>query len=244
MKKLSAIIIGLSCLSCLAGCTDIGLKDDGSRAFVSKATVIGDGENGYYCYSDVLPAIACSDAFAGIERGYFTFTYTESDWTTAPDGKMYIAHVHAYPIDVYDIIHPLSAAEAEKGELIDKERCTVPERLTVDHAANGYVDLSSQFSTFNQESGAYSHGDVRIVYDPALQEPDTLRLQLYYIPSLPDGWTKTSSDYRTVSCDLSSLASLCQWNDSLTLVVDDGDQKKHCRRMSKKNFQKPRIGAE
>lgn len=49
MKNLlSSIILTIGMLSC-ASCTDL-MKDDGSRGFANVATIVGDAENGFYCY--------------------------------------------------------------------------------------------------------------------------------------------------------------------------------------------------
>ena len=49
MKNLlSSIILTIGMLSC-ASCTDL-MKDDGSRGFANVATIVGDAENGFYCW--------------------------------------------------------------------------------------------------------------------------------------------------------------------------------------------------
>lgn len=244
MKNLLSSIIMLTCMLGYTSCTDI--EDDGSRAFADVATIVGDPESGYYCYLGHHGGLAVSYSaeLAGKERGYFTFSYMESDWAISADGVWYIENAHVRAIDTYDVIHPLTLEEAASGHITDKELCTVPESLTVGYVSGGYVDLSAGFATFNRESGESNNGEVNLVYDPAKQEPDTLRLQLCYNPRIPGGWTKTDSNPRTVSCDLSSLSSLLQWSDSLTLVVDDGSKEKHLREMSKNDFLKPAKGIE
>ena len=80
-----------------------------------------------------------------------------------------------------------------------------------------------------------------ISHDPALQNPDTLLLQLYYNPNIPENWTNTKTDYGSVSCDISNLATLQNWNDSVTIVVKTGDNSKLLRKISKADFIKPGI---
>jgi hypothetical protein len=244
MKNLLSSIVVLACVLGFAGCTDL-MKDDGSRGFADVATIAGNPEDGYYCYlGHGGLAISYSAELADKERGYFSFSYMESDWTTSANGIKYIDNVRVHAIEAYDVIHPLSQEEAAAGHITDKENCAIPRSLTVGYASAGYVDLSAGFATFNDISGESHNGEVNLVYDVAKQEPDTLRLQLCYNPRIPDGWTKTNSSHRTVSCDISSLSSLAQWNDSLTLVIDDGSEKKQLIKMSRNDFQKPGIRIE
>ena len=226
MKNLlSSIILTIGMLSC-ASCTDL-MKDDGSRGFANVATIVGDAENGFYCYqrhyADLV--VSHSKELAGKERGYFNFYYTEDDWTTSTNGMKYIDNAQVYTIEAYETVHPLTQEEADAGHITGNENCTIPQSLSIDYASYGYVDLQAGFSTFNHINGEIHNGEVNLVYDATKQEPDTLRLQLCYNPRIPDGWTKTSHHFRTVSCDISSLSSLQQWSDSLTLVIDDGSKK-------------------
>ncbi len=217
------------------------MEDDGSRAFANVATIVGDAENGYYCYQRHYSGlvISHSEELAGKERGYFNFYYKEDDWTTSANGMEYIDNAHVHTIEAYEVIHPVTRKEADAGHITDKKNCTALHRLAIDYASYGYVDLRAAFSTFNMESGESCDGEVNLVYDAALQEPDTLRLQLCYNPRIPESWTKTDGSNRTVSCDISSLSSLQQWSDSLTLVIDDGSGNKYLIEMSKNDFLKP-----
>ena len=91
MKNLlSSIILTIGMLSC-ASCTDL-MKDDGSRGFANVATIVGDAENGFYCYQRHYAGLVVSHSkeLAGKERGYFNFYYTEDDWTTSTNGMKYI----------------------------------------------------------------------------------------------------------------------------------------------------------
>ena len=209
MKNLlSSIIMTIGMLSC-ASCTDL-MKDDGSRGFANVATIVGDAENGFYCYQRHYAGLVVSHSkeLAGKERGYFNFYYTEDDWTTSTNGMKYIDNAQVYTIEAYETVHPLTQEEADAGHITGNENCTIPQSLSIDYASYGYVDLQAGFSTFNHINGEIHNGEVNLVYDATKQEPDTLRLQLCYNPRIPDGWTKTSHHFRTVSCDISSLSSL------------------------------------
>lgn len=244
MKNLLSGICMLAGMLVYTSCTSI--EDDGSRAFANVATIVGDAENGYHCYQNHYAGlvISHSEELAGKERGYFNFYYKEDDWTTSASGMKYIDNAHVHAIKAYEVVRPITRKEADAGHITDKKNCAILHRLAIDYASYGYVDLHAAFSTFNMESGESHDGEVNIVYDAAMQEPDTLRLQLCYNPRIPEGWTKTSRSDRTVSCDISSLSSLRQWSDSLTLVIDDGSEEKHWIKMSKNDFRKPSIKAE
>ncbi|MEN6570190.1 MAG: hypothetical protein ABFC18_09355 [Rikenellaceae bacterium] len=174
--------------------------------------------------------------FAGVERGYFGFHYKESDWTTSADGVKFIDNAHISGWSVYDIIQPISKAEAEAKHITDKDRCQLPSFLSVDRGYRGYFDLNLGTSIINRENGEKIRAELNMVYDPEEQIPDTLRLQLCYNPRIPDNWSATSNDYGTVSCDISSLVNLQQWSDSVTVVVKSGDKEKHGFKISKNDF--------
>lgn len=75
MKNLlSSIILTIGMLSC-SGCTDL-MKDDGSRGFANVATIVGDAENGFYCYQRHYAGLVVSHSkeLAGKERVTSTFT--------------------------------------------------------------------------------------------------------------------------------------------------------------------------
>ena len=102
MKNLlSSIILTIGMLSC-ASCTDL-MKDDGSRGFANVATIVGDAENGFYCYQRHYAGLVVSHSkeLAGKERGYFNFYYTEDDWTTSTNGMKYIDNAQVYTCLLY-----------------------------------------------------------------------------------------------------------------------------------------------
>ncbi|WP_273164252.1 hypothetical protein [Bacteroides fluxus] len=95
MRSLLSGIIALVCS--MFACTNcMDLEDDGSRAF-----------------ADV--AISYSKELAGKERGYFTFSYMESDWTVDANGVQHIDNVSVRAIETYDVVHPLIREEAASG---------------------------------------------------------------------------------------------------------------------------------
>ncbi len=104
--------------------------------------------------------------------------------------------------------------------------------------------MSTATITGDSINGYYCYldvGGIVISHDQALQNPDTLLLQLYYNPNIPENWTNTKTDYGSVSCDISNLATLQNWNDSVTIVVKTGDNSKLLRKISKADFIKPGI---
>lgn len=234
-RNILVILALFTCMISHTSCNDN--EEDGFRGFMSKATIIGDSINGYYCYLDGGGLVISHDrALAGVERGYFGFHYKESDWTTSADGVKFIDNAHVSGWSVYDIIQPISKAEAEAKHITDKDRCQLPSFLSVDRVYRGYFDLNLGTSIINRENGEKIRAELNMVYDPEEQIPDTLRLQLCYNPRIPDNWSITSNDYGTVSCDISSLVNLQQWSDSVTVVVKSGDKEKHGFKISKNDF--------
>lgn len=166
MKNLlSSIILTIGMLSC-SGCTDL-MKDDGSRGFANVATIVGDAENGFYCYQRHYAGLVVSHSkeLAGKERGYFNFYYTEDDRTTSTNGMKYIDNAQVYTIEAYETVHPLTREEADAGHITGNENCAIPQSLSIDYASYGYVDLQAGFSTFNHINGEIHDGEVNLVYD-------------------------------------------------------------------------------
>lgn len=239
MKNLVGVFLLFLCTTGLISCND---EDDGYRAFMQEATIKGDPENGYYCYLDGGGLVISYDqGLAGIERGYFSFSYTEDDWKSGADNICYIDNAHVSPFSIYEVIRPISIEEAESKHITDKDSCQVPSLLSLSYGYRGYFDLHTGLSVVNLVNGEKVPARLNLVYDPAKQTPDTLLLQFCYNPDIPDNWSKTSFDYGPASCDISSFATLQQWSDSVTIVVEAGDENKHLTKISKNDFFKPEI---
>lgn len=215
-------------------------EDDGSRAFADAATITGDSINGYFCYLNSGGLVVSHDRWlAGIERGYFSFHYTEDDWMTTADEVKYISNAHVLPITVYEVLRPISLEEAESSHITAPDSCSVPELFSIGRGYRGYFNFNTGISVMNMVTTENVPVQMNMVYEPAKQTPDTLRLQFCYHPRIPDDWTKTSFNYDAASCDISSLANLVQWSDSVTIVVEAGDKMQHRTKISKKDFLKP-----
>ena len=242
-KNLYGILLLFFCTVGFISCDN---EDDNSRGFMQEATIIGDSINGYYyCYWDGGGfAISHDQELAGIERGYFSFSYLEDDWKTTANNIMYIDNAHVLPYSIYNVIRPISIEEAKNQHITDKDSCLIPASFSLSHGYRGYFDLNTGLSIVNTINVEKVPVKLNMVYDPAKQTPDTLRLQFCYNPRIPDGWSKTSLDYGAVSCDITSFATLEQWSDSVTIVVEVGDQKKHLTKISKKDFFKPDVKIE
>lgn len=238
-KNLVGTFLLFFCTVCLVSCDH---EDDGIRGFMQEATISGDSINGYYCYLDGGGlAISYNRELAGIERGYFSVNYMEKDWKTTADNAIYIDNAYVFPYSVYQVIRPINLEEAERQHLLDKDSCAIPSLLTLSYGYRGYFDFNTGLSIVNPKNAEKMPVRLHIVYDPAKQTPDTLRLQLCYHPSIPDTWSNTSFDYGSASCDISSLAALQQWSDSVTIVLEAGDKRKHATKIGKEDFRKPDI---
>lgn len=236
-KNLFGVLLWFLCAIGFIGCEE---KDD-SRGFMSTATIVGDSINGYYCYLNGGGLVISHDRWlAGIERGYFAFNYVEGDWTAA-NNVMYINNAHVLPYSIYEVIHPISIEEARAKHITDEDNCQIPPLFSLNYGCFGYFDLNTGLSIVNLISGEKVPVELNMVYDPAKQTSDTLKLQLCYNPQIPDKWSKTSVDYSSASCDISSFATLRQWSDSVTIVVEVGDEKKHITKISKNDFFKPKV---
>lgn len=235
-----AIITLFVCMTTITSCYK--MEDDGSRGFMCNATIIGDTINGYYCYLDIGGvAISCDNNLAGATRGCFSIKYNEKDWTIGEDNQMLINNAHVFEWTKYNIIYPISKNEAEIKHLTHKDECEVPSLLTIGYGYRGYLNLNTGISVMNLENREEVPTEINLIYDPEEETKDTLHLQLCYAPHIPDNWSKVSFEYNTISCDISSLANLRQWSDSITIVVDARDNYKHSTKISKNDFFKPNI---
>lgn len=238
IMRLSIITLFMSITMCIS-CNKV--EDNGERGFMNKATIIGDSDNGYYCYLDGGGLVISYDRnLAEAERGYFNFRYMETDWKTSSDGIKYIDNAHVNAWDIYAVIHPISLEDAKSKHITDPDSCQIPSLLSLGYGYRGFFDLNGGFNTFNRETGESISAKINLVYDPAEQYPDTLQLQLCCNKRIPNTWTKTNVDYSTVSCDISSLLALQQLEDSVYIVVKV-DKNKYLTRISKSDFQKPSI---
>lgn len=238
-KDFLGILLLFICTSCFISCEN---KDDGFRGFMDTATIKGDSINGFYCYMDRGGfAISYDRWLTGIERGYFAFNYKEEDWKTTADNVKYIDNARVIPYAIYHVIHPIGKEEAEKNHITDKDSCSIPPLLSVSYGYRGYFNLNTELSIVNMTDTEKVSVKMNLVYDMAELTSDTLRLQLCYNPRIPDKWTNTSFDYGDISCDISSFATLKQWSDSVTIVVDAGEEEKHFTKISRNDFFKPDI---
>lgn len=239
MKNYFLTLITFSiCLIAYTGCNDF--KDDGSRAFMSNATIVGDPQNGYYCYLDGGGLVISHDrGLKDVERGYFNFSYMEDDWTTSADGMQFINNAHVNPFTIYDVIRPVNKDEFEANLITDKEGYQVPSFLKIGYGYRGYFNLSGSMATVNLMNGEKARPTLNLVYDITEQTSDTLKLHLFCNLNIPTNWSNITADHESVSCDISSLATLQPWKDSITIEVRTTDEKKHYCKISKADFIKP-----
>lgn len=237
------MLYGLLLLLGLTGCSDD--RDDGSRAFMSEATIVGDADRGYSCYLDGGGRVVTHDRrLDGIERGYFEFRYTESDWTDTALVGCYIRNARVLPYSVYEIIRPVGTESSGTDSPAGADNREIPPHLSLGQGCFGYFDLHTGIRIANLQNGESIPVEMEMSYDPAEQTPDTLRLRLHYHPEIPAGWPDTHLEYGSVSCDLSALASLVQWSDSVTVAVDAGDEKPYLVRIGRNDLFKPDMGIE
>ena len=234
--SIGLFILTLSTVS-LVSCKDN--VEDGSRAFMCKATVTGNAASGYTCYLDGGGLVLSQDPnLEGVERGYFAFHYMETDWTSS-SGISYIRNAHVLPQAIFEIVRPTRIDEAENDHDSATDQCQEPPLLSLETGGMGYFDLNTGIRIFNHENGESVPVSMDLMYDPAEQTPDTLRLDLCYRPEVPAQWTNTSVEYGSVSCDISSLADLMPWSDSVTIAVRVAPDKRFMTRISKNGFSKP-----
>lgn len=226
------------CVLAFSGCRK---EDDGLRGFMCEATVMGDSIHGFHCYLDGGGLVISHDRWLKeVERGYFTFYYTEEDWQTDDVHGMHIANAHVYPWTVYEVIRPVSREEAGSLHVSAGDTCRTPDHFTLGNGYRGYFDLNTGIAVMNSENGEKASVQVNMIYDPDKWTADTLRLQLCYHPRIPDTWERYHFLYGNASCDISSFASLRPWSDSVNIVVEVGN-KRHCRKISREDFSRPEL---
>lgn len=215
---------------------DLGL------GYTITGTIVGDDENGYYLYSDRYPEVAVSyeKGLDKYERAYCSIRFKEENrfFSDRPGEFCLIDNADIEIITPYDVIRPISKTEADERHITDS--CSAaPHFLTGGYASRGYFNFSTAISVLNMDDMSHSHIPADLIYDPARQSPDTLRLELCYRPRIPEGKTACRYEYGTTSCDISGLAGLQEWNDSLCIVIEAGDSLTHRIPISRNDFRKP-----
>lgn len=183
-------------------------------------------------------AVSYDRGLSGIERGYFSINYMEDDWRTTADHEAYIDNAHIFPFSIYDVIRPVSIEESTDYGTV-RDCGAIPPLLSVDNGYRGYFDLNTGLFVTNSADGKTKPVEMKMLYDPARLTPDTLLLQFYYRPHIPVYGMNVSFNYGTISCDISSFATLQPWSDSVTFIVETADEKRHFRKISKNDFLKP-----
>ena len=218
-KRFSCSIYAWTLFVCafgLVSCHDLTIDNGGYLSMMNRGTIVGNDEDGYYLFSD------------GRNTPGFTI----------------IDNARVGIVETYKVIHPISKAEADKRGITHPDSCSVDENFYFSNSYEaycGYFDFSTLATITHDLYTHYEYASIPIdlVYDPARQNPDTLRLELCYRPHVPEGWEKYRYEAGTFSCDISGLANLQEWNDSLCIVVDTGDKQLHYMPISKKGFKKP-----
>lgn len=237
-----------ACAFGLASCHDLTIDNGGYLGFMTKGTIVGNDEDGYYLYSysgDEV-AICYGKGLDKYERAYYSLSFKEENrfFSDRTPGFTIIDNANVEIETANRIIHPISKAEADKRGITHPDSCSVDENFELSDsygAGDGYFDFYTLATITNDFSTHYEYASIPIdlVYDPARQSPDTLRLALCYRPHVPEGWEKYRYEGGTLSCDISGLADLQAWNDTLCIVVDTGDKQLHYLPISKKGFKKP-----
>ena len=237
------------CAFGLASCqNDLTFDNGGYIGFMTKGTIVGNDEDGYYLFSygGNEVAICYGKGLDKYERAYYSLSFKEENrfFSNRTPGFTIIDNASVEIETANRIIHPISKAEADKRGITHPDSCSVDENFDLSDsygAGDGYFDFYTLATISHDSYTHYEYASVPIdlVYDPARQSPDTLRLELCYRPRVPEGWEKYRYEGGTLSCDISGLAGLQEWNDSLCIVVETGDDELHYLPISKKDFKKP-----
>ena len=192
---------------------------------MTKGTIVGNDEDGYYLFSyggDEV-AICYGKGLDKYERAYYGLSFKEENrfFSNRTPGFTIIDNASVEIETANRIIHPISKAEADKRGITHPDSCSVDENFDLSDsygAGDGYFDFYTLATISHDSYTHYEYASVPIdlVYDPARQSPDTLRLELCYRPRVPEGWEKYRYEGGTLSCDISGLAGLQEWNDSLS----------------------------
>ena len=233
------------CMDTLRLCFRTGILP---RPDHTKGTIVGNDEDGYYLFSyggDEV-AICYGKGLDKYERAYYGLSFKEENrfFSDRTPGFTIIDNASVEIETANRIIHPISKAEADKRGITHPDSCSVDKNFDLSDsygAGDGYFDFYTLATISHDSYTHYEYASVPIdlVYDPARQSPDTLRLELCYRPRVPEGWEKYRYEGGTLSCDISGLAGLQEWNDSLCIVVETGDDELHYLPISKKDFKKP-----
>lgn len=250
-KRFSCSIYAWTLFVCafgLVSCHDLTIDNGGYLSMMNRGTIVGNDEDGYYLFSDGRNevAICYGKGLDKYERAYYSLSFKEENrfFSDRTPGFTIIDNARVGIVSTYKVIHPISKAEADKRGITHPDSCSVDENFYFSNSYGaycGYFDFSTLATITHDLYTHYEYASIPIdlVYDPARQSPDTLRLELCYRHHVPEGWEKYRYEAGTFSCDISGLANLQEWNDSLCIVVDTGDKQLHYMPISKKGFKKP-----
>ncbi|KGL53630.1 hypothetical protein HQ29_01475 [Porphyromonas canoris] len=241
-KNVFGILLMLSCMAAFVSCSQETDTDD--RGFMSQATVAKSKEGKYLCYLDGGGIVTSKSAVLdGIERGYFAFMYKEYQRKTSGKKELFIDDAVVAGFKKYRVAYPLTIKEAKERGITDPENSEENAEFLLSGVCRGFFDVVVGTSVRNRSTGEVAGTKVYLVYDPGNQTPNTLMFKLYRNPGVSKTWTAKEIVKETVSYDISSLYSLQNWADSVTIIVDGGEEIQPFK-ISRNDFIKPDINID
>lgn len=209
--------------------------------FTSSATIVDNSPEGYYCYfkNSESYLISQDGSLKGIERGCFGFTFDKDEWNKYASVDWTKLNPRINSREIYPIIKPISEKEIIESDILEIGDLSIPKHMSISPDGFGYLDISGNFNIFNNMDAQVSPCKLYIVYNPNLQSSDSLQLQFYCIPDIPNEWHNTSFISSRVACDISSLSHLQEWNDSVTIALNVTEEITLYSKIAKSGFSKP-----
>ena len=136
------------CAFGLASCHDLTIDNGGYLGFMTKGTIVGNDEDGYYLFSyggDEV-AICYGKGLDKYERAYYGLSFKEENrfFSDRTPGFTIIDNASVEIETANRIIHPISKAEADKRGITHPDSCSVDKNFDLSDsygAGDGYFDF-------------------------------------------------------------------------------------------------------
>ena len=213
-----------------------------TRQVVTRATLLG--EYGYIWGfpdgGDLLSIRYKTYDLEGSQRGVYEFYYPEDSQERTIGDIEFSENVRVIPREIYEVIRPVTLAEAEARGITNPDSLSVPEDIDITFA-RGYLDLDLPLKAQGAVTGqGERHASVDLMYDPSTLASDAIRLRLLYRSHVPADWEYVNYRSGTICFDLSALTELPALTVSpVHITIDVGNGELFEFTLSKEQMQKP-----
>lgn len=221
MKKVFISFVAFVAMAiAFVSCTK--LDDDGNRTLNVKGTIVGD-----YLVDDSGARMSLTgNTIPDRTRGIFSVTYNVNNVKTDGSGTVVVEGVTA-TLQAKILVKSMESVQEAEAKGVDITKLDKNISLQYCDLLGGYMQLLAYDLYENNDS-------YHIVYDPAVQKNDTLKLKL-----CNDGKPTTKTHAMQVDFDFENVRNLMPWKDTLVVSLEVTGIKKVNMKMLKSAMKKP-----